>query len=333
MVKNCYAEAAHKVSIGKYCAFLGTYEISMKQKELAFITICDIHMKADMMKHPWSKQSQIVLSITEKECALCKMKVSISNGSHCVKHMLTIGGKSFNTSCNFYDKKIHGQLLNDTKFHHDHHVSDSYICMECRDHYDSIKQLDKQHLKYIKMLASITPICERSSVSDHKHQSSHVCNLKDYAVYCISNSITGWEVHIHSDTEISICKWDTSTRSSSKMLTITKGTDGFTFKFLLWNKPLPTFLFPPKLTHMLSLQDFHIKIYEMVDKLNGYNFCEGIHTKEALDIVELKQQADLFVDHSLFITDDRIIERALRSTTCEYYTTTKSKMCSHCNNM
>ena len=104
MVKGCHKIASHKIPIGKYGVFWGNYEIATNG-EMNNLMVCEIHMKADTMRHPWSQKSQTVLSVIEKECALCKTKVGFTNGKeHCVKHMVAIAGKSSNVSCNYFDQ-------------------------------------------------------------------------------------------------------------------------------------------------------------------------------------------------------------------------------------
>ena len=182
--------------------------------------------------------------------------------------------------------------------------------MGCRDHYITIKELEEQHIKYIQMMASVMPVHERPSSASNSLPSC-TNNLRDYAICYISNSFKNWGIHVHSDTYLSICSQGGNTEGSSKRLKIKKSNDGINFKFALWNKDLPSSLYPPTLAHMSSLQTFHAKVYNMLDKLDGYNFCKGVHVKEAVCIVEKEQQSDLYVDYSSFCNDKELIKKTV----------------------
>ena len=138
--------------------------------------------------------------------------------------------------------------------------SDSYICTGCKDYYESIKELEEQHLKYLEMLASVMPVSKRSSVMTipRRSESSQIENLMDYAAYYLSNRYKEWEVHAHCDTAISICKWEQKTNCPSKKLEISKDPNGISLKLSMWNKYLPPSF--PSAIDTSSLQVFHSQI-------------------------------------------------------------------------
>ena len=210
MVQGCVQDAPHKIKLGNGSMVLGNYEVQYFNKECQHFYLCDFHISNEEKRHPWSKEKQCILTIVEKECALCKSKVAISNGNNpCRKHMLMIAGQPYNVSCDFYDSHSgYTVAFNHTKYHSSQMGSDLYICTGCKGHYKTIKELEEQHLKYLEMLSSVMPVSKRSLVMTipRRNESSRIENLRDYAAYYLRNSYQGWEVHVHCDTHISICK-------------------------------------------------------------------------------------------------------------------------------
>ena len=241
MIRGCQEQACHKMLIGKHSPFCGNYEIAQREAGDDCMATCQHHMEADNQRHPWSYKHEIILTTSEKKCSLCKSVVTISNGSNdCVKHMVTIAGIVYNVPCNFYEEKAEGRVhFNENKFHHGKKKSDLYICMECKDHCCTIKQLEEQHTKYIQTIAALKPVSERCPTQLNPKPGPedldiHHVNFRDYLMYYISNSYKDWEAHFHSDTDFSLCTWNKDTNISSRELMMTRSGGSISFK----NPPL-----------------------------------------------------------------------------------------------
>lgn len=336
MIKQCKKDALHNLCIGKYNVLWGKYELDNYEEANEFITVCDLHMQCDMKRHPWSKNTQVMLDISKKQCALCMSDIKITNGkNHCVKHMITMAGKNYNVPCNYFDKIVGYNLkFNTTKFHEDCKKCDAYICVGCRGHYETIKELEEQQMKYLKLLASTIPADNKysslSCINENLSSSPEPLSLKDYAVFYICNQYQDWELHVHSDKELSLCKLDKKTNCSAKKLKITQSCAGITFSYSLWNKDLPPSLSPPAIKNDLSLHSFHTKLHTMLGQLEDIRFCEGINIGEAVSIVKNQPQADASVDQSTFSTENKVITQTVRSNGCLFHTLNKSAKCENC---
>ena len=335
MVRGCTQDASHKMKLGHQSMLLGNYEVQCFNKDWKHIFLCDFHIDNESKRHPWCKEEQCNLTMMEKECALCKSKVVISNGNNpCRKHMLIIAGQPYNVSCDFYDNHSGYTVeFNHTKYHKNPMGSDLYICTGCKDHYESIKELEEQHLKYLEMLASVMPVSKRSSVMTipRSHESSQIEGLMDYAAYYLSNRYKEWEMHVHCDTDISICKWDRKTNCPSKKLEITKDVNDISLKLSMWNKYLPSSF--PSPIDISSLQVFHKQITDVLEKLEECKFCEGITSTDAQSIVNKKQQLDAYVDNSPFMIGDKVIEGTVRSKNCVFQASGKAEKCAECQTL
>ena len=97
-------------------------------------------------------------------------------------------------------------------------------------------------MKYLKLLASTISPDDKSSnlscINESLSSSPEQLSLKDYAVFYICNQYQDWELHVHSDKKLSLCKLDKKTKFSAKKLKITQSCDDITFSYSLWSKDL-----------------------------------------------------------------------------------------------
>ena len=297
------------------------------------------------------------LTIQNQDCYLCKKKRVYTNTTrHCVKHMISVAGEVCHVPCDFFD-------TNEGHFVHSRHSSNHFICHSCKGTYEEIRELEKQHQKYLQMITSIKPAVPQrrqveTSVPDHKIKrsidsslqkvetsvpdpknkrsiDSGLQKLKQYSAYNLQNPYQQWEFHVHSENEVSLLRWNTSTCSAAKRLTIRGHDEEYLLKFKLWGKnidSIPSIPLKPDDLHSMT-DKFHKDVINYLDELDQAQFCEGCYDPNVIKSLEGIPHPNGFINKHQFVAEYGTIESTVRSTSCTFHVQPKTKRCVHCSTL
>ena len=362
MIANCLEPGEHHLELRKPSPLWGTYQLKkMNIGDIKHLEICEGHMKKETERHTWALTSMAKLTVQELDCYLCKKKSVYTNTTrHCVKHMICVAEESCHVPCGFFD-------MNDGHFIHSRHSSNHFVCHCCKDMFKEIQELEKQHQKYLQMITSIKPAIPHSrqklekSVPDLKndndssidnslqklnqhatvdlkndrHIDSSLQKLNQYAVYYLQKPYRQWEVHVHSENEVSLLRWNKSTWSAAKRLTIRGHNEEYILEFKLWEKnidSIPNIPLKPDDLHSKP-EEFHKDVINYLDELDMIQFCEGYFDTDVIKSLENIPHPNGFIDRNRFAVESGIVENTVRSTSCTFHSQASKTRCVHCSTL
>ena len=157
MMGSCHEPAEHHLELHKHSPLWGTYQLKdVNIADMKHLEICEDHMNKEIKRHTWALNSMAKLTVQNQDCYLCKKKRVYTNTTrHCVKHMISVAGEVCHVPCDFFDTNeghfVHSRHSSN-HFVHSRHSSNHFICHSCKGTYEEIRELEKQHQKYLFLI-------------------------------------------------------------------------------------------------------------------------------------------------------------------------------------